>query len=100
VGSNTINFPRIDGTVVIDWNDVNLRLNYITWIIGGVADVRIRIYRVDISPDPIVDDIINGPASDAEPLPGNMDMVEYTDPEFGDLLKWPTGLVFNVSVIP
>ena len=100
MGSSIISFPRIDGTVVIDWNDVNLRLNYITWSVGDVASIRVRVYRVDISPDAIYDEIIECPASDAEPLPGNMVMVEAYDPDIGDYLAWPEGLVFRVSVLP
>ena len=102
MGETVFNFPAIEGTVAVDWNDVNLRLSDVAWSILAITTVRVRIYRVNISPDPITDMIIEGPASDAEPVPGNLRMTAYTDPEYpeeGERLLWPEGLVFNVNVI-
>jgi len=102
MGVVVFDYPAIQAHVEIDWNDVNLRLADVTWTIGAVCTVQIDIYRLNISPDPVTTRIITGPDSDSEPVPGNLRMEEYEDPEYpeeGVRILWPDGLVFNVAVL-
>jgi len=102
MGTNTVQFPIIGTTITVGWNDVNLRIGDVSWDMTLPATVRVRIYRQDISPIPVYDEVHVGPQTGATNVPGNLRMVEYTDPlypEEGTRLLYPDGLVMEFEVI-
>ena len=102
MGLSTASFPTINSTLTIGWNDNNLRIGSVDWVINSPISIRVRIYRRDISPDPVYDQIHVGPETGSTNVPGNLRMQEVTDPlypEEGTRIIWPDGLAFEFEVI-
>jgi hypothetical protein len=95
VGTATFAFPEVDGFVTINWNKTSLLLNSINWDVNSTGSLKILMENAGT---PIIDLDITCPNTDSEAIPGTYNLENYNDPDKGERLRWPTDLVFLVSM--
>jgi hypothetical protein len=94
--SMTINVPGVE--VIIWYNDVNLRIGTVEWIIPepGIA-AHVQIWDSNVDPEvPVIDRTV-GQGSGAELIPGNYRLVEVED-DYGTYLSLPDNITYRINI--
>ena len=96
--SMTIGIPGVE--VIIWYNDANKRIGALEWAIpqSGIV-VRARVWNTDVSlTEPVLDRTEGGPASGAENVPGNYQMVEVLDEEGQTNIELPPNIKYQFNI--
>lgn len=96
VTSMTISVPGVE--VCIWYNDVNLRITEVEWMIPEPGIVAwVRVWDSNVSPTiPVIDRTV-GQGNGAENIPGNYRVVEVTD-EFGTSYELPENITYSINI--
>lgn len=95
--SMKISTPGVE--VMIWYNDVNLRIGTIEWILPqpGIA-AHVRVWDSNVDPEiPVIDRTV-GQGNGAELIPGNYRLVEMEDPDLGPYLSLPANLTYHINI--
>lgn len=97
VGSAIFTFPKVSGTVKINWNKTTRKITSIVWDVGGTGSLKILM---DDDGTPVHDLDITLPDTDSQIVSGTHNLENYNDPDKGSRLRWPTDITFNIRIEP